>query len=160
MAIEERITQHEDMHFNLDIQFQGMEITVKSGPVKHFGVDQFLDEDETYVVTPNQNHRVNVNGYLVEDTNEPDPTKRLRVFVDECVLDGVDDVYTFERASPLKLVAHLFWFDLPAGAAQITDTPTIYVCRMIPVTKELIEQLDRERPEMFDTTGMAPVKEG
>jgi hypothetical protein len=136
MPINRKIIRSADgeTQFNLDIQFNGLDVTVKAGPVRFEHQDLALIEDEDVTIQSSAEHPTVVMGYLVRDRQDGD---RIRVFVDVYVQDGVDEMYIFTRASRFEGLAHLFLFDLPPGATDIvSDSPGVTTFAVLPFPAE------------------------
>jgi hypothetical protein len=119
-----------ETQFSLDIQFTGLTVNVKAGPVRFEHQDLALIEDEDVTIQPGAQHPTVVMGYLVRDRQDGD---RIRVFVDVYVQDGVDEMYVFTRGGRFEGLAHLFLFDLPPGATDIlADSPGVTTFAVLP----------------------------
>lgn len=99
---------------SLGIEISGMTITVLGGGVHLAGQARVLAANESYAVTTRPED-TDVIGYLVEDTSN----QELHVFVDEVVLDGLDDTYEFVRGGPYKLLHVLYKVRVPGNTLDI-----------------------------------------
>lgn len=129
-----KVTESVAHAFDLDVQFNGLDVTIKAGQIQWEGETLDLIEDEDVAIGPDGQHPMVVMGYLVRDTQDGN---RLRVFVDQYIQDGVDEMYAFTRGGRFTLLAYLFLFDLPAGGTDILrDCPTVTVMKMVPVAPQ------------------------
>lgn len=115
LTITEVQASAEDHNINLDVQVDGMTITVKAGSFRVCGVDYQLAEDQEFEVTADAAELTGIEGWLVVDKASGLPV----VFVEERV--SSERGYMFPDSGPYKLLEGIFFAQIPPGTTDLKD---------------------------------------
>lgn len=110
----------------LPVELSGLEVTIRAGTFRLDGKSYVLTEDESYVVTPNDDERVRAFFYLVEMKSD----NSVRVFVDDMI--GDEAPIPMVDPKDMKVLHRFVSLVLPPQADSLEDDALVYVMRLIP----------------------------
>lgn len=112
---------------DLAVTTSGLMIIVPAGTFKVLGEEHQFISQMNHEVTVDPTNETHVLGMIVQDK----ATEEVTLLVDEVVLDGVDETYTFGLSSPYTLLLPLYKVLVPAGATTLEGL-TMIVDRILP----------------------------
>ena len=105
---------------NLSVSVSGLSITVGAGTFRVMG-ERVLLEDQVFVVEPDDERVLHINGYLAEDRSMGGTV----LLVDERFID--EDSYVWEEYKPLH---RLFSFAIPPAISSLDEVDVRVVRRV------------------------------